>query len=145
MRDASGSEMDDFTLSSPSPDEGEEILVGPIEAESAADVLARIERRDREREDFAGTDEGESLEPDYPTFTLWQMLIVVTVLCVWLGVLRALSMLRMPILSGLTGIAALIAMFWISSQEDQPKILRVMWWGMLILYITCAIATSIFG
>jgi hypothetical protein len=136
--------MDEFTLTSPPLSDDEEIRVGPVEAESAAEVLARLEQRDRERQDFEAA-VADSANRDLPTFTLLQMFLVLTVLCVWLGVLQALSLLRMPVLSGLTGIAALIGMFWISSQEDQPKILRVMWWGMLILYFTCAIAAAIAG
>jgi hypothetical protein len=137
--------MDEFKLTSPPPGEDEEIGVGPVEAESAAEVLARLERCDRELQRGEEAEADDPIDSDFPTFTLRQMLIVVTVLCVWMGALRALSLLRMPVLSGLTGIAALAAMFWISAHEDQPKILRVMWWGMLLLYIISAIATSISG
>jgi hypothetical protein len=135
--------MTEFTITPPHDPNEEELRVGPIEAESAAEVLARLEHRDRELRDQAS--EPESVEPpsEKPTFTLRQMLIVVTVLSVWLGVLRWLNALNMSILSGLTGIAALVGMFWISTQEDQPKIVRVIWWGMLLVYVTCSVATLI--
>ena len=140
--------MNEYTITPPPPDPNEEELkVGPIEAESAAEVLARIERRDREEREEEDVAEHEPIEPpvDNPTFTLKQMLIVVTVLSVWLGVLRWLSAFKISMLSGVTGVAALVAMFWLSTQEDQPKIVRVIWWGMLLIYITCSVATWMAG
>lgn len=139
--------MNEFTLVSPPPDPNEELKVGPVEAESAAEVLARLELRDRLARSASAEPEPATLEPprDTATFTLRQMLIVITALSVWLGVLRWLSMLKMTVLSGLTGVAALVAMFWISTRENQPKILRVIWWGMLLVYVTCSVATWLSG
>lgn len=138
--------MPEFILVPPPPDPNEEeIQVGPVEAESAAEVLARLEQRDREiRSELPEPDEIE-LSNERPTFTIQQMLIVVTALSVWLGVLRWLDALKAPVLAGLTGIAALVAMFWMSAQEDKPKIWRVIWWGMLFVYLTCSVATWLTG
>ncbi len=79
------------------------------------------------------------------TFTLKQLLIVITVLSVWLGVLRWLSALKMSVLTGLTGVAALAALFWLSMQQDQAKIIRVIAWGMLLVYVICSVATWMTG
>ena len=139
--------MIEFKINLPPPDPNEEeIQVGPVEAESPAEVLARLEQRDRELRRLADEEEFEEVElvTDKPTFTLKQMFIVITVLGVWLGVLRMLSSVK-PILAGITGVAALVCMFWISAQEDQPKILRYVWWGMLLVYLTTSIATWVGG
>ena len=142
--------MAEFKINPPPRDPSEEeIGVGPIEAESAAEVLARLERRERQSRIVATEREAEP-EPIEPprrtsTFTLWQMLIAVTALSVWLGVLRLLSAIKMPILAGLTGIVALVAMFWISTREDQPAILRFVWWGLLLTFATCSVAAWLGG
>lgn len=141
--------MNEFTLTPPPPDPNDELKVGPIEAESAAEVLARLERRDRARwqEVREPLPESDSAEPyrETATFTLRQMFLVITALSVWLGILRGLTALRMPVLAGFTGIAALVVMFWISAQDDQPRVLRVIWWGMLLVYVTCSLATWLSG
>jgi hypothetical protein len=142
--------MPEYKIIPPPHDPTEdEIQVGPVEAESAAEVLARLEWRERESRRFASTDvaDSEPIEPPRPkaTFTLWQMLIVITGVSVWLGVLRLLSALKMPMLAGLTGIVALVAMFWISTREDQPAILRLVWWGMLLAFVTCSVVMWLGG
>jgi hypothetical protein len=130
-----------FTPAPRDPNE-EDLKVGPVEAESAAQVLARLEREWAPEQ----VDE-EPMEPpvENPTFTLKELLIVITALSVWLGILRALSALKLTVFSGLLGLAALGAMFWLSTRDDQPKIVRVIWWGMLIVYVTCSAATLLAG
>jgi hypothetical protein len=138
--------MYEYKLIPPPVDEHEEELkVGPVEAESAAEVLARLERRDRVHEE--PPIKRPSLEPAIvrPTFTIRQMLIVITVLGIWLGVLRWLSLLQSASLFGTTGVVALAAMLWIATREDQPRIFRTLWWGMLLVYLTCSMALWMAG
>ena len=135
--------MPEFKIVPPPRDpQEEELQVGPIEAESAAEVYARLEWQEFERRRQAAQHETNVIEMEPPDggfqFSLRQMLIVVTAISVWLGVLRILYAV-MPVLSGLLGFAALLMMFWISTREDQPKILRVVWWGMLLAYLSCSV------
>jgi hypothetical protein len=131
----------------PSPvSDDEDLKVGPIEAESAAQIYARLEMQEYERR--RAVEEPPPVAPLPPfggglTFSLRQLFIAITVLSVWLGVLRWMNSLNQPIITGLVGIGALAVLFWISIREDQSPTVRLVWWGMLLAYISSLAITML--
>jgi hypothetical protein len=69
-------------------------------------------------------------------FSLQELFFVLTAVGIWLGTLRLLMAFNRPAwLIGL-GLLALAGMYKWSYDEGAPGILRLIWWGMLLGYLS---------
>ena len=127
----------------PDPNE-EELQVGPVEAESSADVLARLYARDLVPTPEIEEQE-EPAEHSDRTFTLKEMLLAITGLSVWLAVLRLLRLLSWPLAAGVTGLVTFFALLYFSDQSERWPHGRLAWWVLFATYVLVTLLALLSG
>jgi hypothetical protein len=69
-------------------------------------------------------------------FSLQELFFVLTAVGIWLGTLRLLMAFNRPYLLVGLGLLALVGMYKWSYDDGAPGIMRLIWWGMLLGYLS---------
>jgi len=109
----------------------------PVDRRSLEPVVPEVVREDKPEE-----------PDDVPLgpfqFTLRDMLLLMTGVAVWLGLMNSVNW-GWSIMAGLAGVAALLSLIMLTAFEPENRNVRLAWWGLFGIYLLTCLTAIIKG